>query len=55
MSRLERDQRVFATEQEARAYAADFDKRMWAYDGLSRVYQRGDQWIVDTTCRDSCD
>lgn len=55
MSNLKRDQKAFATKQDAEDFAAAYRKDMWAYDGSTNVYQQGDQWIVAMTYRDSCD
>lgn len=55
MSNIERSEKVFATEDEAVAFAKKWRADMWAYDGSANVYQCGDQWIVAMTNRDSCD
>lgn len=55
MSKEMTDQKAFATEEDAREFAATYRKDMWAYDGSTTVYQQGDQWIVYMRYRDSCD
>lgn len=55
MSRVERSEKVFASEEEARSFATKWEKDMWAYDGFASVYQRDGQWVVALSSRDSCD
>jgi hypothetical protein len=55
MAKLERSEKVFATEEEAHAFATEWRQKMWGYDGSTQVYQRDGQWVVVMTNWDSCD
>lgn len=49
--------KTFEGEDEARAFAAQFNKDFWAYDGSATVWQEmaTGKWKVSTRMRDSCD
>lgn len=55
LSKIERSEKVFATEEEAQEFATKWRRDMWAYDGSTTVYQQDGQWIVYMRYRDSCD
>jgi hypothetical protein len=49
--------KAYADEASARAYADDFRKNFWGYDGQAHVYhcKLTDRWVVSASRYSSCD